>query len=693
MRRSSWIIPDRTFYPYSLYSIGDNTKTVLMVSSENQIYTLVFKNITEIFESDEAPHKTSCINLHGTVSDTVVTSHNTISRKDDGKLIVFKSFRECEPVGGIAGVKAICSTNNGAKLLLMRLINHDQLQLELLDDVSDQSVPQPLKIYDLSWEKTSFETSRKDQSHKVATVYVSKENLRFFQRFFNCKDLSLGTEQVVFTIDNGLFWIKEIADTYEVVTLKLYPASINEFGFASSTGCFSVILENAMLAIYCISEDPGNLLIQEQKIFLGPNVESFQFISDLGMIIYSNGDNIVQLRYFYSELSKSIQSESKEISIAGVTGITYLNFARTAICITENCLIYAISITPFNANQEQQNGYFELTDELLTQAKQMTCYLTNELNTSKKITHLIEQKQLHYDVLTRASNMSLYRNLIKSTLLFHKRIPDIQYNTLYLGESFMDTFCCVVSIDFTNDFQQLLIRQKHWILSAIFGKMQYRIKLSTINYFEGLIQLVHPITKRNLKMQGFPDVSISLSSVMCHFHDCLSIQIPIDISNATNISSLFEANLCSIYENMTVYEDDLQYMVCALVNRYEQRSNIAPVIECSFEKNNTNVTDFLNDADIRVPSAISESTELLYLHIGGLVVKVHWNPLHRNKIRLASDAPFIILLLKMAYYRKCIQQLTLQSTSLKAILLQVAQCEVQRGDLISYYRQIRTATT
>ncbi|XP_055542824.1 uncharacterized protein LOC129728411 [Wyeomyia smithii] len=95
-----WTIPDNTFYPLRLSSIGNDDKTVLIVAGEQQIYTLVIKKFKDTVQSSKTPHKTSCIALKsiGTIVDTVITAQNTISCVDSGQLILFSSFRECVPV-------------------------------------------------------------------------------------------------------------------------------------------------------------------------------------------------------------------------------------------------------------------------------------------------------------------------------------------------------------------------------------------------------------------------------------------------------------------------------------------------------------------------------------------------------------------------------------------------------------------
>ncbi|XP_065088469.1 uncharacterized protein LOC135709948 [Ochlerotatus camptorhynchus] len=692
---SNWSLPDSAFFPYSLHSIGDNGKMVLIVPGEGQIFTLVIKNLQQNIQSGGSPHKISRIKLaesDSSLAETVVTSTNTVSCKDNGELVVFSSFRECTAVEGISGVKAISTMESGKKILLIRLIGGRTLQLEVFDDLSGCQIGDCLKSFDLSWEKNEFDTSRYSQVHKMKTIVIDRVNSKFFKRFLNFRDLLEGTEPILFTMDNGLYWLKTLDGSYEIVTVKLYPSLILDFNFASSTGCFSVLLANAVMHIYSISEDTESLLIQEDSRHLGPTIDSHIFITELSTLLYSSGSQITQMRYYYSEINKTIQHVAKDIPIIGVTGITYLQFAEMAICVTENRQFYSVPITQltdFNGNQ--QNDYFEVTSEILSQANQMTCFLTNEVNVESRMAKAIEQERLKVDILTSAINQNVYTNFFAADLKYHKHLPHRCYSTLILGESNGSNIFVQIDVLFRNGIKEVMMHQKNWMLILSIDNVVTQIPLAKVNYLaDNTVRLLVTIDEYRFQKLGFPRIETSMSVRITHCHDSIELDIPIKIQSLDDIAELFEA---SSYEPNTaaVQESHLSTVAGDLVRHCEYLPLIAShniYFNLRGLKDVPHVGKLLSILEIAIiPNKNDETLEKAYIRLGNQICEVQRSD--QDEFRFISNSPGMLFLLKVLCSRNC-QKISVNADKLKAFRLKLAQCETEREHIVSYYRQIRT---
>ncbi|EAT45016.1 AAEL003691-PA [Aedes aegypti] len=687
----SWCLSDGAFFPCSIHNIGDDGKTVLIVPGEGQSFTLVIKNFRQNIETGGEPHKVSRIKSTGyNLVETVVTARNTVSRGSSGQLVVFSSFRECNVVGGIEGVKAIGTMDGGSKLTVIRVTEDNKMRLDVFADLVGCNMGSIVHSFDLTWEKNEFEVTRNRQVHKVKTVQIAKNSSKLFTRFLNCIDIAEETEIILFTMDNGLYWLKILEGSYEIVTVRMYPSIVLDYNYAHNTGCFAVLVSNAVLYIYSISEDADCLLLQEDKRYLGPIVEAHYFITELSTFIYSNGSHVIQIRYYYSELSKAILHVSKELQIVGVTGITYLDHAKMAICVTENRLFYSVPVHKLtDLNTNQQNDYFELTNEILSQANQMTCLLTNEVTVEKTIAQQINQEKVQIDVLTQAANR-MYGKLITAELLYHKHLPNLHYNTLLLNDkACLSNMFVQIEIILSKGIRECINRQSNWLLQVCLDDDAIQIQLEKMNYIEdNTIRLLAPIEESTFRMHGFPRIEINAIITVTHDQDKLMLKIPIQVRNEENFASLFEASLHEpkiVNPRAKLPTEEAR----DLIRQCEQK----PVSEAMLlEWDLRGLMEFptigslLNQIGIPMNNIIVEKA---FLKLGNQLCEV--NQVDPHAFRFNTKSPGVLYLVKVLCNEKLRHKSKTEIEKLKAIRLQLLQCESDFQSIASFYRQIRTS--
>ncbi|XP_055596815.1 uncharacterized protein LOC129746908 isoform X2 [Uranotaenia lowii] len=529
-----------------MYGVGDNDKTVFIIPGEREVFTVAIKNLTEVIQNGETPYKVTTVraNPPAMLLGVTVTAQNTICYTCDGQLAVFSSFRNCVPVEGIRNVKAIAAMDKGSKLVIISLINGDKLKLEVIEDLCDERITKSLGCYDLSWENKGFLTNRYDQRLCVKTIRVTGSNKKFFQRLLNSKDFLEDVEIIVFTVNSGLFWLKILEDSYEVVAIKTYASKIVEVDFSHSSCCFAVLLENAILNVISISNEPERCLLEEEYFSLGHEVEAFIFLEDLGTILFSDGYKLVQLRFFYSELSKTVDKETKEIALHGVVGIVHVKFADVAICITENCLFHAIFIQHeyYNCKDAETGKYFEITNEVLTQAKQMTCLLTNEVEIHNKLIETINEEQAQTNVMNILCNTTLYKKFVSAKLTQHNRIPSTICETVFLEKTTMDN-CLFIHIELflKTDFSKVL-QNSNWMISVEVDSFRKLFRLDkTLDKEHECVQMILPVRANYLNQKGLPSLVLSLLKVVSHTNDCLILEIPVNLQTSNDVGHSIES--------------------------------------------------------------------------------------------------------------------------------------------------------
>ncbi|KAL9706749.1 hypothetical protein quinque_010267 [Culex quinquefasciatus] len=694
---TNWRFPSGSFYPCSLYSVGNEDKTVFIVPGDRDVYTLVVKNLTENIRSCGSPHNVTNIKLaDASLVQIVALVDHTVGLKESGELVGFPSSRECRTLEGTSGVRAICAVEGGTKLALMRLLEEDRLQLEVVDDVSGPRIGSSTRTFDLSWEKSGFPISRKQQSCTIRTVLVRAESLKFFQRLLNCKDLAEGTELILFTLDNGLYWIKLDGESYEVVAVKLFPVNIRDFNFASCTSCFSTLLDNNVLNVCSISVEPENLLIQESNICLGHCVEAHEFVSELGLLVYSNGSQLVQLKYYFSELIKTIEKESKEFSLAGVVALTFLDHDKLVISITENRLIYSTPITSTNDRTNlQKNDYFELTDEVLSQAKQMTCLLTNEAELNRKTVQQVGEEKTKIEILSSVSNQSYFKNFVNAHLRFNRKMPTFSSDVLLLGEVSGDIrLMAEVQFTFKNDFQRILNLQKQWTIVVAIDAKVHHIQLDAFNSDCNSIRLLYPLSEQYFIQKGLPTIIVSLVRLVHHARDCLSLQIPIKLQSNDDFADLLEFGRAQPLNKLAAGRKDLHDTIRSLINLNERRplqTTASIEYRLKMPPSVRSLATFLTRAGFAVLETVNESTVQVYLSLGGAEVEVRWDATG-SEICLKSCSPAILKLVKTASFRVQSKD-GVSMDKLKTIQLRLTQSDQRSENVISLYRQLRSSTS
>ncbi|KXJ69052.1 hypothetical protein RP20_CCG000370 [Aedes albopictus] len=659
-----WSLPDGAFFPCSIHSIGNDAKTVLIVpgGGVGQVFTLVIKNFQHNVHADGAPpHKVFRIKLkkgegRNCLAETVITASHTVSRTVGGELVVFGSFREGNVIDGIQGIKAIGCMEEGSKLAVIRAGGENKLKLEVLDDLVACQVNDVLQSFDLPWEKSEFEVSHDSQMYKIKSVRIAKNDSKFFKRFLNCNDIAEEKEIILFTMDNGLYWLKILEGSYEIVTVKLYPALIEDYSYAPTTGCFAVLVSNAVLHIYSISEDADCLLLQEDKRYLGPSVDTHLFIAELSTFLYSSRSHVTQIRYYYSELSKAILNVSKEIQIVGVVGMTYLDYAKMAVCITDNRLFYSVPIHKLtDANCNPQNAYFELTDEILSQANQMTCLLTNEVTIEKAIVKQINHEQVQIDILASGDN-HVHEKLIEVELMYHKHLPNLRYSTLILNDkAHISNLFVQMDITLNRGIKAIVNRQRDWHLLVCLDEVITQIPFNKVNYVEDtIIRILAPIEASQVQRHGFPRIEINAMVTVTHHHDRLMLEVPLKLKSQDNVVVLFEAS--SHEPKTTNPESQLTNVPRDLIRHCEQKPSVrAPTLEFHLQRlaECPTLNNFLSQIGIPLDSCDNAGTATKnkgYIRLGDFLCEVE--QADQGKFRFKSTSAGALYLLKVLCSKK-----------------------------------------
>ncbi|XP_055638965.1 uncharacterized protein LOC129776984 [Toxorhynchites rutilus septentrionalis] len=415
------------------------------------------------------------------------------------------------------------------------------------------------------------------------------------------------------------------------------------------------------------------------------------------MIMYSNGSQVTLLRYFYSEISQSIQKEITHIQLAGVVGITYLEFAEIALCITDNRLFFSVPITFGNRCNDTAVGdeYFELTNELLTEAKQMTCYLTSEVEIGKTITSAIGHEQQKFDILTCINNQSLYRNSIQSKLIFHNTAPARTHDSVWIESRSTDSIIFAeIAIIFQNKIGEILARQRRWNLVLTSNARVAQLQIGTsISCENNSVRLIYPIDRRSVDYQGLPSFQIGLLGVVDHFLDSILLDISLKLNYDYNIGHLFDVTLSASKRHSEVNENGLQNTVRSLICQCEQQLlSTYPAIECCINRTKSveNMVEFLSSIGISNFTIAGKETRMVYAHIENLESSVIWDP-ERDHLSLKSTSPGMLKELKMLCSEKLEPSEKTELNTLKAMQLELVQCEFQREIITAFYRRLRTS--
>ncbi|XP_040162288.1 uncharacterized protein LOC120899957 [Anopheles arabiensis] len=458
-----WKIPDNNFYPISIVCAANNDQqsTTVMVASVEQVVSVSMTTLTR--EQNEAKVFTRCEQeFDEPVRELKRTESNILLISSDGKLLVYEALDE--KFVQIDAYNHVLHAEQGPgkrQLFKVRQTSAGKIVLELIELSDGCSSHLTLKSCDLVIE--SIDSSAR---LSIKCLIVNAVNERFLGNFLGFTKLSVGDQVLLIAINNTLYWVQEQANgESDLIALRCFASCVLDFDFFESSLCLTVLLQAGVLVIFAQSLVPEALLVATSSVFLHAPVEAYAFEKANNGFLYSNGLSTHRVQFYYSEETKQIITESSEVPVRGVIGITVLASESVALLLTENNQFYTIDCR----ESEKQTSVSDVPKMFLLRkdnragSKRVTKMLTEEVQFDQRIDRALQVVQAKFDVLALYQNRTAFEALAHMDVTFHREMPPRKGKALLFGHR-KECVCLFASVKIAinQGFFALLSKQKQW---------------------------------------------------------------------------------------------------------------------------------------------------------------------------------------------------------------------------------------
>ncbi|XP_017954542.2 uncharacterized protein LOC108649948 [Drosophila navojoa] len=560
-----WSIEDDTlFQPCGLicHSSSSNNKTKSVFVTWNEYYLLNYR-----FKKSKKTNRMEMTKVRiplpkgSHLRSIHMLEYNTLLLMSDGRVHCFGSIKSLHLISWLKGVRAFARTQEG-----FSVVRYDddtqKLLLQVYVDLPSLGKGESTLqySYDITYdEQNIFQCDWQNDSYTLLTVTVTQEHEKFMQCLFGAA--AVADKQIhLFSIAGHVFALSpqeadddEDVDTelaYHIELICIYTTPVLFMRLLPAQNLCLVYLNCGTVDIWYMSQLLG--IKQRQMHYTGIEWLDFDVSSDNGDFYYTDGEQLVRLRFKYDAQLDDCQVQRCVKSVPGMQACAWVQHIEQLVCLSDNNIFYRIAFSVDQLSDEAADTEPGIMCDLTPAAMEQLRRNAQVLQQYEKQQHeLMAAMQREYEkqqLVAVARNEASFDGSLEATLEFHRQLPVFGVEVLLLHtarQAQLDStgIYAILQLRF-NDCQKLL-NSSHWQLMVYHGQNVHVHRIPTDLLLSRKCKIIIPLKK--VFEERLPEFTIQLVAFL-ELHTQLSaVLLPFQVQeHGDTYRALFSGQLCSL---------------------------------------------------------------------------------------------------------------------------------------------------
>lgn len=619
-----WSIEDDTlFQPCGLIShsscSNSKTKSVFVTWNEYYLINYRFKKSMKSNRMDMTkvriplPNNTQLRSIH-------MLEYNTMLLMTDGRVHCFGSIKSLHSISWLKGVRAFARSHEGFSVILHNAETRQLLLQTYLDLPSLGKGESTLHhSYDITYdEQNIFQCDWHTDPYTLLTVYVDQQQEKFMQGLFGA-DIVAKKEFHIFSIGGHVFCLIPLEDAeqeYNIELMCVYATSVSFIRILPAQNLCLVFLDCGSVDIWYVSQLSG--IKQRQMHYTGAEWLDYDATDDNGDFYYTDGEQLVCLRFQYNAQFDDCLVQSSVKPIPGMQACTWVAHIQQLVCLSENNIFYRIAFgqeqDEVSVKAESASVLSDLTpaaiERLRQNAQVIKHYEEQPVNLLAAIKRELDKQQL----VAVVHNEVWIRNSVEARLEYRRHLPGYGSEVLLLHTANQVDLCSssiYAIFHFKFPKGQELMHCSHWQLVVYYGQEVYMYRLPTNLLLSRKCLLVVPLKKQADEcLPEFTLIFVAFIDLQSQ-HSAVLLSVKVHEDNLT-YRSLFSGQL----QSLNLYKKNLAADLLRGTRTEEIRIPIKQNIAMPSSLNLEHIADICN-----VKTMIRENIFQLYFLDSQLIIK------------------------------------------------------------------------
>ncbi|XP_043643354.1 uncharacterized protein LOC122613307 isoform X1 [Drosophila teissieri] len=399
--------------------------------------------------------------------------YNTILHMSNGELYCFTSFKELNLIKSLSEVRCFAIVDQGFSVI--RIENRRlllQTYFDLPDLEKDKCTLQ--ETFDITFDQQNiFHCDWQHNKYTLTTLKVNKNEEQFVRSLLVTNAVEQNYVHI-FSIGGHVFALaynqkrsKSTGPDYYIELLCVYAAHVKFIKLLPIYNLCLVFLSSGSVDIWYLSR---LLSIKQSQIYhTGSEWLDFDATSDNGDFYYTDGNELVRLRFKYNVQLDECFVYTLTKPVSGIYGCSWINQKEELFCLSENNILYCIGFDMSEMDGQTSTSNFTPSafKRLQHNAKALQVYKKKPDFLRQKLYKEYKQQQL-ISVIKHNQRLNAP---IQMSLEYHLQIPSFDGdNVLIQAAQNLDarTSCIYAVLNVRLIDSRPLLQRRFWKLLTFF---------------------------------------------------------------------------------------------------------------------------------------------------------------------------------------------------------------------------------
>ncbi|XP_050746053.1 uncharacterized protein LOC108024369 isoform X5 [Drosophila biarmipes] len=462
--------------------------------------------------------------------------YNTMLLMSDGEVYFFRSFKAMNLIKCLSGVRCLAVLDDGFSVIR----EEDQrLLLQMYHDIpSSENVESTLQYtFDITFDdKNIFQCEWQNDNYTLTTLKVTEDKKQFVQNLFGLKEVQPHYVHIfsiaghVFVLTLNITGLSESShQDYHIELLCVYASHVRYIRLLPTENLCLVFLSTGSVDIWYVS----SLLAikQNQTYHSGSKWMDYDATSDNGDIYYTDGDQLVRLKFLYNIQLDKCFVHTLIKPVTGIQACTWVDHKKELVCLSDNNIFYCISFNlPIQKTAIRffKNLATDLKPEAIGRLRHNVGVLRFEKSQLNFIQQKLQKEYVKQNLISVSKGIIIFSAPIKMSVEFQSHVPIFDKAAVHLKlaqdhGSGKNSIYAVFK--FKPNYSQLLLHSTHWKVLILHDNRVHAFLLPTEKLVKKKCRMV--VSFRKLRNEHLPYFKLKLVGFIKAHSKMFAILLPL----------------------------------------------------------------------------------------------------------------------------------------------------------------------
>ncbi|XP_037731500.1 uncharacterized protein LOC119562386 isoform X2 [Drosophila subpulchrella] len=520
VNENPWLIKDDTLFLACglIVSAAHAGKSVFITWNKYYLLNLRFKN-----RKDNTRTKMDMVRVplpmlgEHYIRSVHTLKYNTVMLMSDGDVYCFGSIKALNLIKCVSGVRCLAVLNDGFSVIK---VEDQRLLLQMyLDLPSFENVKSTLQYtFDITFDdKNIFQCEWQHDEYTLTALKVTEEEKQFVQNLLGLKEEQPHYVHIfsiaghVFVLTFNITGLSESSyPGYHIELLCVYSSHVRCIRLLPIENLCLVVLSSGSVDMWYVS---SLLAIKQSQIYhTGSEWMDYDATSDNGDIYYTDGDQLVRLRFMYNIQFDECFVHTLIKPVIGIQACTWVDHRKELACLSDNNIFYCIG---FNLPIQKSSG--PILKILASDLNRPMGLRQNSIVSrfEKRQQHLFERElQKEYEMqklISVSKDVNIFSAVLKMSVEFHSHVPSCHSVAVQLQlaqDQGLRAGCIYALFNLISIESQRLLHSSHWKVLIFHDNQAHAFLLPTEILVKKKCRIV--VALKKLRNEHLPYFKIQL---------------------------------------------------------------------------------------------------------------------------------------------------------------------------------------